>query len=572
MRRFLLLSAVALASCGQPSTGDKPSAVETVEAQTGEAQLYTCPMHPHYISEDPNGSCPICGMDLVPAQASDGVLGDGSVAVSPEIIQTLGVRTERARVTDFSRELRAFGTVEANESLQASETSRLEGWISDLRVRAEGDTVRRGQLLYRIYSAELIGAQKDLLNSLRIGNPRRIASVRQRLASLGMQTGTIDRVVETGELVERVPIYAESSGTVAEIMVADGEYVRPGTPLLRLQDYGEVWVIARIPEGELPLVREGLPVTLNFPSAPDANGEGVVDYIYPTIDPATRTAQLRISLPNTDGRLRPGAYADIDFNLSRDERLSVPAEAVLRDSQGAYVIAALGEGRFIARGVTIGETAGDRTAILSGLRAGESVVVSGQFMLGSEANLRGGFAQRSQGVAFGADTPLSELPIDATTLAQIDHFTDQALYFHEALTDGYAIDPYFVDPALALVEPLRSRFGATALNDVLTQAEAALLQAKSSDTPEDLRTALAALMRALEPWLLEGAPSSYAARGVVMFEDTISGRRWLQDARPARNPYGDGGSTPVPWPDPMEGPMEGTATPSRDIDPHAGHQ
>ena len=572
MRRLLLLSAIALASCGQPSIGDKPSAVETVEASTGEAQLYTCPMHPHYISEDPNGACPICGMDLVPAQANDGVLGDGSVAVSPEIIQTLGVRTEPARVTDFSRALRAFGTVEADESLQASETSRLEGWISDLRVRAEGDTVRRGQLLYRIYSAELIGAQKDLLNSLRIGNPRRIASVRQRLASLGMQSGTIDRIVETGELVERVPIYAESSGTVADIMVADGEYVRAGTPILRLQDYGEVWVIARIPEGELSLVREGLPVTLNFPSAPDANGEGVVDYIYPTIDPATRTAQLRISLPNADGVLRPGAYADIDFNLSRDERLSVSSEAVLRDSQGAYVIAALGEGRFIARAVTIGETAEGRTAILSGLRAGEAVVVSGQFMLGSEANLRGGFAQRSQGDAFGADTALSELPIDATTLAQIDHFVDQALYFHEALTDGYAIDPYFVDPALALVEPLQARFGATALNDVLTDSESALLQAKSSDTPEDLRTALAALMRALEPWLLEGAPSSYAARGVVMFEESGTGRRWLQDGQPARNPYGDGDGSFVPWPDPMEGPMEDMAPPSRGIDPHAGHQ
>ncbi len=576
LRTCLPWLALALAACGNPAAGDRPTTVETFAggATAEEPGLYTCPMHPHYTSEDPDGICPICGMDLVPADTQSATLGDGSVAVSSEMIQSLGIRTAPVRQTDFSRTLRAYGTVEADESLQTSESSRLEGWISDLRVRAVGDPVRAGQLLYRIYSPDLVGAQKDLLNSLRIGNSRRIEAVRQRLQSLGMQPGTIDRVAESGEIIERVPIYAESSGTVSEIMVADGAYVKPGAPILSLQDFGSVWVIARIPEGDLPLVRTGLPVSLSFPSAPAANGQGEVDYIYPTIDPATRTAQLRVSLPNADGSLRPGAYADLDFELTRDMKLSVPAQAILRDGDGAYVVVALGDGRFAARPVVTGETSGDRTVIVSGLQDGDSVVVNGQFLLGSEANLREGFARLN--AALGPDTPLSELPVDADTLALIDHFVDQALYFHEALTDGYRIDPYFVDPALSLVEPLRARFGVTRFGTILDDVDAALRSAKAAADDAALRSALAALMEGLEPWLLEGAPASYETRGLALFTDTASGRLWLQQTAIPDNPYVGTTATLIPWPDPMAmTPMESSPTqaPQRQpVNPHAGHR
>ncbi|MEM7727989.1 MAG: efflux RND transporter periplasmic adaptor subunit [Pseudomonadota bacterium] len=557
MRRSFFISAAFLAACGASTGGETstptPSAgaAQTGSATAAEVQSYTCSMHPHYISTDPDAICPICGMDLVPADTSANPMGDGSVAVAPEIIQTLGVRTARAAFTDFSQSLRAYGTVEADDSLQAVETSRLEGWISGLTARAEGDAVLRGQRLYRIYSPQLVGAQKDLLNSLRIGNPRRIDAVRQRLVSLGMQSGTIDRVTETRDLIEQVPIYAEHKGTVAEIMVADGDYVKPGTPILRLQDFGDVWVVARIPEGDLPLIREGMITQLKFPSAPAADGPGTIEFIYPTIDTVTRTAQLRISLPNPEGTLRPGAYADIDFDLRRDKMLSVPTEAILRDSGGEHVVVAMGDGRFAARPVQTGEVTRDRTAILAGLRAGEEVVVSGQFLLGSEANLREGFAKLSSQPVLGLDTPLSELPIDADTLDQINHLVDQALYYHEALTDGYDIDPFFVDPALALVPILRGRFGATQLDAVLSSAQTAMQAAKASSNASELRRALAALMDALRPWLLDGAPSNYAMHGLVLFQDSATESLWLQEALPARNPYGPGPEAVIPWPDPM---------------------
>jgi len=607
MKRPLLFlaaaSAALLTACGDTSgAGQTAGGKQAQTAPDAQAAQYTCPMHPHYISTDPNGSCPICGMGLVPTNnatggGSDEILyyknpmglpdtspvpkkdsmgmdyipvyasaasGPG-VRVAPEMIQTMGIRTVPAEVAQFGRSLRAFGVVETNERLENVSVARLEGWIENLTVRAEGDAVRPGALLYRVYSPDLIAAQKDYLNALGIGNDKRIAAVRQRLRSLGMQNAAIERLTQTREAIERVPVYAEAGGTVSELQVREGDYVRPGTPILRLQSYSGVWVMASVPETDLPLIDTGIPVRLDFPSAPEAPAEGIVDYIYPNIDPKTRTAQVRIEVDNAAGYLRPGAYADITLDIAAESRLSVPTEAILRDSQGAHVIVALGEGRFTGRTVRTGVSAQGRTEILVGLAPGETVVASGQFLLDSEANLREGLAKLQAPVAMiaGPDTPLSQLPVDASTLAEIDHFTDMALYFHEALIDGYRIDPYFVDPALSLGETLGERFAGTKLVRILEAAEVALRAAMSAREGNPLAEELTRLMVALEPWLLEGAPVHYRDAGLSLFRETGSGRLWLQEDAAPRNPYGDGEAELIPWPDPMErmGPGLAESTP-----------
>lgn len=553
--------------------GETPGAPASASA-SAQAQQYTCPMHPHYISTDPEGACPICGMDLVPVSAETGAAqGDGSIGVAPEMIQTMGIRTVPTERVDFSQTLRAFGVVETDERLENVAASRLEGWIKELTVRAEGDTVRTGELLYRVYSPDLIAAQKDYLNSLEIGNETRIAAVRQRLRSLGMQDAAIERLTQDREVIEQVRVYAEAGGTVAELQIREGDYVSPGTPILRLQSYSGVWVMASIPETQLPLIDTGLPVRLDFPSAPDAPAEGRIDYIYPTIDPKTRTAQVRIEADNAAGDLRPGAYADITMELDGGARLSVPSEAILRDSRGAHVIVARGDGRFAGRAVRTGITANGRTEIVAGLSQGERVVASGQFMLDSEVNLREGFSklQGPPAITNGPNTPLSRLPVDASTLAEIDHFTDMALYFHEALMDRYRIDPYFVDPALGLGETLRTRFSDTKLVPILEDAEAALRAAKEAREGEALANELARLMQALEPWLLEGAPVHYRDAGLTLYRDTESGRLWLQQSATPSNPYGDGEAETVAWPDLMAD-MEMDSAERQPVDPQAGHR
>lgn len=572
---LILSSALILAACEPTSHGPSSqgaghdhaamqagqSSQTHMQTASVQASTYTCPMHPHYISTDPNGGCPICGMDLVPVSA--GPKASSAISVSPEMLQTMGIRTAVVSVSDFTQSLRAYGTVEPNTRLESMAASRLEGWIDGLTVRAEGDHVRKGQRLYRIYTPDLIAAQKDYLASLQIGNERRIASVRQRLRSKGMQDTLVNRLTETREVIERVPVYAESSGVVTQLLVRDGDYLKPGDPILRLQAYNKVWVIASVPESDLPKMEIGKTATLKFESAPDAAKSGKIDYIYPTIDNKTRTARIRISVDNSSGSLRPGAYADIVFEADTTEtpasRISVPSQAILRDSRGAHVIVALGEGRFEPRHVTIGANVRGRTEILSGLVEGERVVASGQFMLDSESNLREGFTKLSAPTSnFDETTALSDLPIDSSTLSQIDHMIDSALYFHEALIDGYVIDPYYLDPTLTLIENLKGRFSGSKLSPILERAEAAISGAKDNKSGEALASQLSELMTALDPWLTQGAPSHYKAKGLIFYSDDETARLWLQDGGLPANPYSDAAAQIIAWPDPMAGSMSGT--------------
>ena len=559
------LSLFALAAC-QGEMQDTQMGHDHAAMQAGQskmsqtqnseqvAQTYTCPMHPHYISTDPDGTCPICGMDLVPVTSK--ATQDNAVSVSSDMIQTMGIRTSPVTNYDFNTSLRAYGTVEPNTRLESMAASRLEGWISGLTIRAEGDVVRRGQRLYFIYAPDLIAAQKDYLASLRIGNARRIEAVTQRLKSVGLQDSLIQRLTETQELIERVPVYSEGYGVVTELMVRDGDYLKPGDPVVRLQRYDKVWVIASIPESDLPNMSEGLTATLDFETLPNEPIQGRVDYIYPTINSETRTARVRIALDNTDGKLKPGAYADIKFETEHDNKatsaLAVPSQAILRDSRGSHVILALGDGRFEPKAVRTGRNANGRVEIFSGLNAGDIIVSSGQFMLDSEASLRSGFSAREDArPVFDGDTALSDLPINAAKLSEIDHLIDTALYFHEALIDGYQIDPYFLDPTLALITKLESEFDGSKLSPILSESKSAILSAKNNRSGDDLSASLARLMTALDPWLVLGAPSHYNQKGVLLFSDVQTGRLWLQMGGQAANPYGNGESRLIPWPDPM---------------------
>lgn len=581
--------------------GDSAKLVGTDSSQSSNEQVlqYTCPMHPHYLSTDPDGSCPICGMDLVPlknnANADRDFKTNGAITVSPTMLQTMGVRTSAAEVIEFGQTLRAFGTVEANERLENVSVSRLEGWIEDLNVRAEGDFVRDGDLLYRVYSPDLIAAQRDYVGALSSGNGKRIKSVKQRLLSIGMQDQALQQVSQLKTVIEKVPVYAETDGIVAELNVRDGDYVKPGTTILRLQSYTKVWVIASIPETELSLIGLGIAADLRFPSAPKAPSSAKIDYIYPTVDPKTRTGRVRIEVDNADGKLLPGAYADITLDFSKQARLAIASEAILRDSRGDHVILALGEGRFDTRMITQGISAEGRTEILTGLQAGDLVVASGQFMLDSEVNLREGLSKLSatspepvQASPLKMDmqisTPkktLAEIQPDTSTLAQIDHLVDMTLYFHATLVSRETIDPKFVDPAIALTNVLTQRYVNTELAAILYDSKSALISAKTSLNNNALATDLDRLVKAIKPWLFKGAPQHYSDFGLTVYRELNTGQIWLQKGGPVKNPYGNAESEIIAWPKskiesgrnnvPSE-PMAPMESDELDSDPHAAHR
>lgn len=557
MRRFYTLAVMICAgflwACQNQTDATKTQSSHNHSAASTatNAARYTCPMHPHYISTDPDGQCPICGMDLVPA-AGDAA-ADNTVSVSPDMIQTMGIRTVTVEPFTFTTAFRAFGTVEANERLASTVSARIDGWVNALSIRAEGDVVRRGQWLYSLYAPDMIAAQKDYLASLQIGNARRIEAVKQRLISKGFTPGLITQLTNSGTAIERIPVYANDAGVVTRLSVRDGDYVAAGAPIMALQRYDSVWIMADVQESTLPQIMLGTTARLRFDSAPRLRLTGVVDYIYPALNVATRTAKIRISVDNPDGVLRAGAYADIVFDTPKSTpdtpALSVPQGAVLRSSDGARVITALGGGRFEPRAVTTGQTAAGRTEILSGLREGDRVVASGQFMLDSEANLRGGLSKLSAPrLDYDAQTPLADLPMSSDSLLDIDHIIDMTLYFHEALIDGYRIDPTFLDPALQRIAALERRYAGSMLSPILSQSKTAITGAKTAQTPAALRDALSGLMQGLDPWLSIGAPTHYKDKGLIRYRDSDTQQMWLQEGNLPANPYSSARADEIAWP------------------------
>lgn len=407
-----------------------------------KAEQYTCPMHPHYISEE-HGNCPICGMELVALEAEestemsvpkgkssgekeilywvapmdpnfksdkpgkspmgmdlvpvydegeeDNEEGRAVVRIAPETIQNMGVRKEKAQIIAFGKDIRSYGLVTENVRLKNDISSRISGWVEELKITAVGDTVKEGDLLFSLYSPELVSAQQDYLAALSAGVKGRISSSAKRLVSLGVQQKFINQLKKKRRKSQNVPFYAETNGIVSELMVNQGSYVKPGMHIAAVQNYSAVWINVSVAEKDLQFLSPKGKASVVLPNLGHVTRTAHIDYIYPTLDTASRTGQVRLVLDNTDGDLKPGAYADVTFETNIDKRLSVPSEAILKSSEGDFVVVALGEGRFQPRRVVIGVRSKGRTEVLSGLVEKDDVVVSSQFLIDSESALRESF-------------------------------------------------------------------------------------------------------------------------------------------------------------------------------------
>jgi len=541
-----------------------PSAM-AAETKDDGAVKYTCPMHPHYIASDA-GTCPICGMDLVKLEMGGTTSGGAAsqqrtaITVAPETLQTMGVRISKAEKSRFGRIIRSFGRVAENERMQTEMTARTEAWIEELKIRAVGDEVKKGDLLFTMYAPEFIVSQRDYLDTFKTRNRSRIQSIKTRLRAFGMQEQVIGQLERTQNVMEFVPFYAELDGTVAMIDLRPGSYVKRGSMLTRIQNYDQVWLMVSVAEQDLSFIEPGTPARVTFPNIPGREVFAKVEYVYPTVDPQTRTGQVRLVLDNADGQLRPGAYADVAFEVGTDERLAVPSEAILKSGGGRYVIASLGKGRFEPRAVKTGLSSGKWTEISGEIAPGEDIVVSGQFLIDSESALRESFRKLER-----LQLPLALLELDGTQLAAFDHFTDAALYIHEALADGYEIEPKFLDPALDVKAFLWPALQHTQLSFVMEDAAKAIEKAKIARADSEMHAALGELVTALEPWMRDGAPQHYTEKNVVMFVDEASGRKWLQLGDRPVNPYGRGAAKMIPWPQPRpaEKPVAGSDEPAK---------
>lgn len=521
-----------------------PVSVSAKENQPANGAVkWTCPMHPHYISND-SGTCPICGMDLVKLEAGPDAANatEGpartAITITPETLQTMGVRLGKAERSSFGRIIRSFGLIAENERLQTELTARLEGWIEDLRIRAVGDEVKSGDLLFSVYAPEFIVSQRDYIEALKGSDRARIEAVKTRLRAFGMQDSAVSELEARRQAIEFVPFRAERAGTVALLELRPGSYVKRGTMLMRIQDYSQVWLMVGVSEKDLTFIRTGTPARVTFPNIPGREVFAKVEYVYPTVDPQTRTGKVRLVLDNPDGQLRPGTYSDVAFEVGAEQRLAVPTEAILQSGSGRYVIVSRGEGRFEPRAVTTGLSSGRWTEIAGEIEPDDEIVVSGQFLIDSESALRESFRKLEK-----LTLPLSLLKLTDAQFAMVDHFVDAALYLHEAVTDGYEVEARFLEPAIEVKPLLWPAFQHTQLAFVMKDAVAALRSAQEARNSGEIRTALAALVTALEPWVLRGAAAHYREKKVVVFKDEASGRLWAQLAGAPLNPYGDGRAT-----------------------------
>lgn len=352
---------------------------------------YTCPMHPE-VQKDAPGQCPICGMQLVrrerrpePADA-----GTASVQIDPRAMQNFGIRTAPVERGVLARQVDAVGAVEVDERRIVVVESRAAGWIERLELRAVGDPVRRGQTLAAIYAPELFAAQEELALAAKSGDAALIAASRQRLLLLGASEAQIESVLRTGRAERQLRIAAPAPGIVTELNVRQGQQVAPGTPLLRIADLSSVWINVEIPETQGAWIAEGRSAEARLAALPGRVFEGQVEYLYPQLDAQTRTLRARLSFANPELVLKPGMFAAVAlFGGPRADTLLVPSEAVIRTGTRTAVILAEPGGRFRPALVTVGDERAGETEILSGLAQGETVVVSGQFLIDSEASLQG---------------------------------------------------------------------------------------------------------------------------------------------------------------------------------------
>jgi len=411
---------------------------------------YTCPMHPQ-VKQGEQGNCPICGMklskreekapngssanqerevlywydpmkpdqhfdqpgkspfmdmQLVPKYAAGNgmAMSDSTVVeIDPRMAQNLGMRTAPVTTGTFWQRVDAVGSVMIDERRIVSVEARAAGWVEQLAVRSVGEAVTRGQVLAGVYSPELLAAQEELALARKLDDKTLIDAARTRLSLLGVNG--------SGAAQRRVAITAPQSGVVTELMVREGAQITPGMPLMKLADLSKVWIQVEVPEAQASWVAAGKPAEARLKALPGRVFEGTVDYLYPTLEAQTRTLRARLVFDNADGALKPGMYAEATlFGGARADVMLVPSEAVIRTGTRSVVLVAEEVGRYRPVEVVLGPERSKEIVVLQGLQAGQQVVVSGQFLIDSEASLLGAYQRMDAGSGMKDESAMDGMP------------------------------------------------------------------------------------------------------------------------------------------------------------------
>lgn len=359
-------------------------------------QMWTCSMHPQIMQPEP-GDCPICGMDLIPAESSaDGLLAD-QFKLTENAMALANVQTSVVGNGNVENNaIKLSGKIVENEESNAVQVSYFSGRIERLNVSFTGEEIRKGQLLATIYSPELYAAQQELITaaSLKESQPALYKAVRNKLKLWKLSENQINKIETSGKVLDNFPVYATVSGTVSEKLVEQGDYIKQGQPLLKIAKLNTVWANFDVYENQIDLFKKGQEVAITTNAYPNKEFKGKVSFIDPVLDTRTRTVKLRVVLNNTKDELKPGMFVEgkiEGISSSKEQLLSIPSTAVLWTGERSvvYLKSNPDEPVFEMREVKLGNTIGDNYEVLNGLKNGDEIVTNGTFTVDASAQLQG---------------------------------------------------------------------------------------------------------------------------------------------------------------------------------------
>jgi RND family efflux transporter MFP subunit len=405
---FILAGFAVFAGCSKPDSA--------AVAAAGDVDYYTCTMHPSVHSKDPDGKCPICGMDLVPVKKLSARTGDSSpidstgapdqpheFTIPLDRQQLIGVTYAAVETGPLRRTLRAVGLVETMTTKHWDYVSRVDGYVHALNVSAPGDRVEKGQVLMDLYSPDLVATENEYVDLVRMranargdrnaatarDAERLLAGARARLRQWNISDSDIDAVESSGAAQQYLQLHSPFDGIVEEVAVHQGRHVAAGDHLVDIVDLSSVWVWAEIYENELPLLKPGIAVTITSAAIPGLSIPGKIAVIDPFVSDVKRTGRVRIDVDNPGLKLRPGGYVDVTLSLDEGEGLTVPVDSVLPTGERNIVFVDKGDGRLEPRFVQLGGKFGDAYQVTAGLRSGERVVTSANFLVDAESKVQG---------------------------------------------------------------------------------------------------------------------------------------------------------------------------------------